>query len=143
MRSGKTACRSHALGRSRGLQPPLLIFSHFRQKCPTRCISAHIPAYLTSCNYSKVFGKRCKSACSSDSALSALLGSHPGDRRVRGRSLLTTSPRCLAKQAPQIVDAEVGIPQDAREGAPADFLVQQDDERVLRPTFFKRTWLPP
>jgi len=35
------------------------------------------------------------------------------------------------EQAPQVVSAEVGISQDASEGAAADFPVQRDDERVF------------
>ena len=50
--------------------------------------------------------------------------------------------RLLVEQTSKIIGAEVGIAQDAGEGAPADLPVQGNDERVPAPVFFKRTWLP-
>lgn len=45
----------------------------------------------------------------------------------------------LVEKAPQIIPAEVSIPEDAGEGSAAEFPVQRDHERVTAPGLLERT----
>jgi hypothetical protein len=65
----------------------------------------------------------------------------PPQRRV-STAVCNRLSGLLVEQAPQVVGGEVGIAEDAGEGAATEFPVQRDDEGVPVSVFFKRTWLP-